>query len=80
MLKSYDPFDLSVSPSPFGLDFGTLDFGLGLDKTIGTSLSMGGRGAVGVTLCVCSSVQQKLVLSTQSSSFCLLRSRVFTLS
>ncbi len=26
------PFDFSVSPSPFGLDFGTLDFGLGLDK------------------------------------------------
>ena len=22
----------SVSPSPFGLDFGTLDFGLGLDN------------------------------------------------
>ena len=26
------PCDFSVSPSPFGLDFGTLDFGLGLDK------------------------------------------------
>ena len=24
--------DFSVSPSPFGLDFGTLDFGLGLDN------------------------------------------------
>ena len=24
--------DFSVSPSPFSLDFGTLDFGLGLDK------------------------------------------------
>ena len=41
MLKSYGavgwvggPCDFSVSPSPFGLDFGTLDldFGLGLDK------------------------------------------------
>ena len=42
MLKSYGvgggvggPFDFSVSPSPFGLDFGTLDFGtsdLGLTK------------------------------------------------
>ena len=42
MLKSYrvgwwggvgwggGPCDFSVSPSPFGLDFGTLDFGLGL--------------------------------------------------
>ena len=35
MLKSYrwwwvggGPCDFSVSPSPFGLDFGTLDFGL----------------------------------------------------
>ena len=35
MLKSYrvgwwgggGPWDFSVSPSPFGLDFGTLDFG-----------------------------------------------------
>ena len=29
------PSDFSVSPSPFGLDFGTLDsdFGLGLDNT-----------------------------------------------
>ena len=31
MLKSYGwvggPCDFSVSPSPFGLDFGTLDFG-----------------------------------------------------
>ena len=27
-----DPCDFSVSPSPFGLDFGTLDFGLGLDN------------------------------------------------
>ena len=24
--------DFSVSPSPFGLDFGTFDFGLGLDN------------------------------------------------
>ena len=39
MLKSYGwgggPWDFSVSPSPFGLDFGTLDFGtsdLGLTK------------------------------------------------
>ena len=24
--------DFSVSPSPFGLDLGTLDFGLGLDN------------------------------------------------
>ena len=35
MLKSYGvggPCDFSVSPSPFGLDFGTLDFGLGLDN------------------------------------------------
>ena len=28
------PRDFSVSPSPFGLDFGTLDFGLGLDNNI----------------------------------------------
>ena len=44
MLKSYgwggvvvvgDPWDFSVSPSPFGLDFGTLDFGTsGLGLTI----------------------------------------------
>ena len=27
------PCDFSVSPSPFGLDFGTLDFGLGLDNS-----------------------------------------------
>ena len=26
------PCDFSVSPSPIGLDFGTLDFGLGLDN------------------------------------------------
>ena len=26
------PCDFSVSPSPFGLSFGTLDFGLGLDN------------------------------------------------
>ena len=40
MLKSYGvvgwwhggPCDFRVSPSPFGLDFGTLDFGLGLDN------------------------------------------------
>ena len=41
MLKSYrwggggGPCDFSVSPSPFGLDFGTLDFGtLALGLTI----------------------------------------------
>ena len=37
MLKSYGfggPSDFSVSPSHFGLDFGTLDFGLGLDKSL----------------------------------------------
>ncbi len=43
MLKSYGwvggggPCDFSVSPSPFGLDFGTLDFGtsdLGLTITL----------------------------------------------
>ena len=28
--------DYSVSPSPFGLDFGTLDFGLGLDINLKT--------------------------------------------
>ena len=28
------PCDFSVSPSPFGLDFGTLDFGLGLDNSV----------------------------------------------
>ena len=27
-------FSFSVSPSPFGLDFGTLDFGLGLDNKL----------------------------------------------
>ena len=38
MLKSYGwggvggPCDFSVSPSPFGLDFETLDFGLGFDN------------------------------------------------
>ena len=35
MVKSYGvggPCDFSVSPSPFGLDFGTLDFGIGLDN------------------------------------------------
>ena len=26
------PCDFSVGPSPFGLDFATLDFGLGLDN------------------------------------------------
>ena len=26
------PYDFSVSPSPFGLDFGTLDFGQRLDN------------------------------------------------
>ena len=29
--------DFSVSPSPFGLDFGTLDFGLGLDNYLKVS-------------------------------------------
>ena len=28
------PWDFSVSPSSFGLDFGTLDFGLGLDNIL----------------------------------------------
>ena len=28
------PCDFSFSPSPFGLDFGTLDFGLGLDNSL----------------------------------------------
>ena len=28
------PCDFSVSPSPFGLDFGTLDFELGLDNKL----------------------------------------------
>ena len=28
----FGPCDFSVSPSPFGLDFGSLDFGLGLDN------------------------------------------------
>ena len=28
------PCDFSVSPSPFGLDFVTLDFGLGLDNIV----------------------------------------------
>ena len=38
MVKSYrwggggGPCDFSVSPSPFGLEFGTLDLGLGLDN------------------------------------------------
>jgi len=36
MLKSYGwgggPCDFSVSPSPFGLDFGTLDSDFGLDQ------------------------------------------------
>ena len=32
MLKS-GPYDYCVSPSPFGLDFGTLDFRLGLDNS-----------------------------------------------
>ena len=42
MVKSYGvvvvgggPCDFSVSPSPFGLDFGTLDSDLGLGLTIG---------------------------------------------
>ena len=43
MLKSYGwgggPCDFSASPSPFGLDFGTLDFGLGLDNILPLSLS-----------------------------------------
>ena len=29
------PCDYCVSPSPFGLDFGTLDFRLGLDNILG---------------------------------------------
>ena len=42
MLKSYGvgwgggvggPCDFSVSPNPFGLDFGTLDFGLELENS-----------------------------------------------
>ena len=28
------PCDFSFSPSPFGLDFGILDFGLGLDNKL----------------------------------------------
>ena len=50
MLKSYQwgkvgwggggPCNFSVSPSPFGLDFGTLDFGLGLDNTFRAILSI----------------------------------------
>ena len=42
MLKSYGwvgTCDFCVSPSPIGLDFGTLDFGLGLDN-----ISRGLRG------------------------------------
>ena len=48
MLKSYrvvgwwgggGPCDFSVSPSPFGLDFWTSDFGLGLDKIQGEERS-----------------------------------------
>ena len=31
------PCDFSVSPSPFGLDIGTLDFGLGLDNKMETN-------------------------------------------
>ena len=31
------PCDFSVSPSPFGLDIGTLDFGLGLDNKMGSA-------------------------------------------
>ena len=37
------PCDFSVSPSPFGLDFGTLDFGtsdLGLTKTLDSVLML----------------------------------------
>ena len=34
------PCDFSVSPSPFGLDFGTLDFGLGLDNIYLTFLNV----------------------------------------
>jgi len=48
MLKSYGvggggggPCDFSVSPSPFGLDFGTLDFGPGLDNITGEHYSIG---------------------------------------
>ena len=45
--------DFSVSPSPFGLDFGTLDFrlwdlGLGLDNLIGR---VGGIGIVSKDYC-----------------------------
>ena len=32
------PCDLSVSPSPFGLDFGTLDLGFGLG--LGSNLTL----------------------------------------
>ena len=34
------PWDFSVSPSPFGLDFGTLDFRLGLDNNSILSFSI----------------------------------------
>ena len=33
--KGGGPCDFSVSPSPFGLDFGLWDFGFGLDKKPG---------------------------------------------
>ena len=44
MLKSYGwggggPCDFSVSPSPFGLDFGTLDFGTS-DSGLTTSIDV----------------------------------------
>ena len=43
------PCDFSVSPSPFGLDFGTLDFGLGLD-TISNPLQTPRFNCVGVMI------------------------------
>ena len=40
------PCDFSVSPSPFGLDFGTLDFGTSdLGLTIFSALSSGRGGS-----------------------------------
>ena len=34
MVGGGGPCDFGVSPSPFDLDFGTLDFGLGLDNIL----------------------------------------------